>query len=68
MLGCWAGPVLEWGSEVRAAQGDGRVAAIGEPDDEIGIRSATATKNLNALPAEGVMGMGDGDESRRQLG
>ena len=68
VLGCRAGRVLGWGSGVGAAQGDGSVSSVGEPDDEIGIMSATQTNDLDALTAEGVVWMGDGDESRRRLG
>jgi hypothetical protein len=68
VLGCRSGGVLEWGSEVGAAQGEGGVAAVGEPDNEIGIRSATLTNDLDTLPTEGVVGVGDSDESRRRLG
>ncbi len=53
---------------IRAAQGDGGMPSVGESDDEIGIDSPTETNDLDALSTEGVMGMGDGDESRRRLG
>ena len=53
---------------IRAAQGDGGMPSVGESDDEVRIDSPTETNDLDALSAEGVMGMGDGDESRRRLG
>jgi hypothetical protein len=44
------------------------VAPVREPDDEIGIGPSAQANDLDALTAEGVMRMGDGDESRRRLG
>ena len=43
-------------------------ASVEESDDEIGIDSPTETNDLDALSTEGVMWMGDGDESQRRLG
>jgi hypothetical protein len=68
VLGCRRGGVVGWGEVVRAAQGDGSVAPVGEPDDEVGISSSAEANDRDALAAEGVMRMGDGDESRRRLG
>jgi hypothetical protein len=62
------GRVARCGRIVGAAQGDRRVAPVREPDDEIGISPSAQANDLDALTAEGVMRMGDGDESRRQLG
>jgi hypothetical protein len=53
---------------IRAAQGDGGMPSVGESDDEIRIDSPTETNDLDAPSTEGVMGMGDGDESQRRLG
>jgi hypothetical protein len=53
---------------IRAAQGDGGMPSVGESDDEIGLDSPTETNDLDTLSTERVMGMGDGDESRRRLG
>ena len=58
------GHVARSGRVVGAAQGDGRVAPVREPDDEIGISPSAQANDLNALTAEGMMRMGDGDESR----
>jgi hypothetical protein len=68
VLGGRPGCVVECGSVVGAAQGDGGVAPVGEPDDEIGISPSAQANDLDALAAEGVVRMGDGDESRRRLG
>ena len=59
---------LWWREIIGAAQGDGGMPSVGESDDEIGIDSPTETNDLDALSTEGVMWMGDGDESRRRLG
>jgi hypothetical protein len=53
---------------VGAAQGDGGVAPVGEPDDEIGVSPPAQADDLDALAAERVMRVSDGDESRRRLG
>jgi hypothetical protein len=62
------GILLGRGEIIGAAQGDGGMAAIGESDDEIRIGSAAESDDLDALAAERMMRMGDGDESRRRLG
>jgi hypothetical protein len=62
------GRVVGYGGVVGAAQGDGGVAPVREPDDEIGVSSSAQANDLDALTAEGVMRMGDGDESRRRWG
>jgi len=53
---------------IGAAEGDGGMPSVGESDDEIRIDSPPETNDLDALSTKGVMGMGDGDESRRRLG
>ena len=59
---------LGQGEIIGAAQGDGGMPAVRESDDEIGIVSAAEPDDLDPLSAERMMGMGDGDESRRRLG
>jgi len=44
------------------------MSSVGEADDEVGITAAAEAQDLDALAAEGVMRMGDGDESRRREG
>jgi hypothetical protein len=62
-----------WGRDVGgqavvgAAQGDGGVAAVREPDDEVGVVPAAQANDLDALTAEGVMRVGNRDGSRRRL-
>jgi hypothetical protein len=53
---------------VRAAHGDGGMVPVRESDDEIGIEPSAEQDDLDLLPAERVMRMGDGDESQRRLG
>ena len=53
---------------VRAAHGDGGMVPVRESDDEIRIEPSAELDDLNSLSAEGVMWMGDGDESRGRLG
>jgi hypothetical protein len=60
--------VLGNGRGVGAAQGDGGMSAIREPDDEVRVTASAQANHLDALAAEGVMGMGDRDESRRRWG
>ena len=45
----------------------GRVT-VEEVARRFGVSAVTARNDLDALSAEGVMWMGDGDESRRRLG
>ncbi len=59
---------LERRSVVGTAQGDGGMSSLGEPDDEVGITTTAEAQDLDALAAEGVMRMGNGDESRRREG
>jgi hypothetical protein len=56
------------GGIVRAAHGDGGMVPVRESDDEIGVEPSAELDDLDLLPAERVMRMGDGDESRRRLG
>jgi hypothetical protein len=42
--------------------------SVRETDDEIRIVPAAKTDDLDPLAAKRMMGMGDGDESRRRLG
>jgi hypothetical protein len=57
------------GSEIiGAAQRDGGMPPVRESDDEIRVNSPVETDDLDPLSAERMMGMGDGDESRRRLG
>ena len=59
---------LGGGGVVRAAHGDGGMVPVRESDDEIGVEPSAEQDDLDLLSAEGVMRMGDGDESRRRLG
>ena len=60
--------ILRRSQIIGAAQGDGGMPPVGESDDEIGIDSTPKADDLDLLAAERMMGMGDGDESRRRLG
>jgi len=44
------------------------VAPVGEHDNQVGIVPSAQANDLDAMTAEGMMRMGDGDESRRRLG
>jgi len=66
--GPWLRGEIRRGGVVGAAQGDGGVAPVWEPDDEIGIIPSAKANDLDALTAQGMMRMGDCDESRRGLG
>ncbi|MBV8611316.1 MAG: hypothetical protein JO034_28130 [Singulisphaera sp.] len=68
ILGGRRGQALERGDVVGAAQRDGGMSSIREPDGEVGITPAAQAKDLDALAAEEVMRMGDDDESRRREG
>jgi hypothetical protein len=61
-IGCGRGEII------RAAQGDGGMPPVRESDDEIRINPSAELEDLDALAAERMMRMGDGDESRRRLG
>jgi hypothetical protein len=60
--------ILRRSEIIRVAQGDGGMPPVGESDDELGIHSTPQADDLNLLAAERMMGMGDGDQSRRWLG
>src|SRR3954469_14814777 len=68
VLGGSRGQAFERGEVVGTAQGDGGMSSVREADDEVGIMTAAEAQDLDALAAEGVMRMGDGDESRRWEG
>jgi hypothetical protein len=48
---------------VGTAQGDGGVAPVGESNDQVRVTTSTLANDLDALTAEGMMRMSDGDES-----
>jgi hypothetical protein len=62
------GIALGWGGIVGVAQGDGGMPPVSKSDDEIRINSPAEPDDLDLLSADRMMGMGDGDESRRRLG
>lgn len=68
VIGPWRGLAVRRGGIVSAAHGDGGMVPVRKSDDEIGIEASANLDNLDLLSAERVMGMGDGDESRRGLG
>ena len=68
MLGRGPGWILGGREVVGAAHRNGGVSPVRETDDEIGVDSPAQANDLNALTAEGVVRMGDGDRSRRRLG
>jgi hypothetical protein len=68
VLGRGPGRTLGRREVIRATQGDGGMSSVREPDDEVGVEPPAEANDLDALTAEGMMRMGDGDESRRRLG
>ena len=64
----WGEIALGRGEIVGAAQGDGGMPSVRETDDQIRIVSAAKPDDLDPLATKRMMGMGDGDESRRRLG
>jgi hypothetical protein len=64
----WQEIALGRGEIIGAAQGDGGMPSVRETDDEIRIVSAAKSDDLDPLATKRMMGMGDGDESRRRLG
>ncbi len=56
------------GEIIGAAQPNGGMSTVRESDDEIRINSPAEPDNLDPLSAERMMGVSDGDESRRRLG
>jgi hypothetical protein len=61
-IGCGRGEII------RAAQRDGGMPAIRESDDEVRIDSPAEPDDLDPLPAQGMVGMGDRGESRKRSG
>jgi hypothetical protein len=53
---------------VRGTEGDGGMAAIGQTHDDVRAHAAADADNGQLLSAKGVMGMGDGHQSGRELG
>jgi hypothetical protein len=68
VIGPWRSLAMGRGGPVGAAHGDGGMVPVRESDDEIGIEPSAELDDLDLLSTERVMGMGDGDESRRGLG
>ena len=68
VIGPWREIALGRGEIIGAAQGDGGMASVRETHDEIRIVSAAKPDDLDPLATKRMMGMGDGDESRRRLG
>jgi hypothetical protein len=64
----WQEIALGRGEIIGAAQGDGGMPSVRETDDEIRIVSAAKSDDLDPLATKRMVGMGDGDESRRRLG
>ena len=60
--------ILRRSEIIGVAQGNGGMPPVGESDNELGIHSAPKADDLDLLAAERMMGMGDGDRSRRRLG
>ena len=44
------------------------MAPVREHDDQVRVVPSAKANNLDALTPKGMMGMGDGDESRRGWG
>jgi hypothetical protein len=64
----WREIALGRGEIVGAAQGDGGMPPVRETDDEIRIVSAAKPDDLDPLATKRMVGMSDGDKSRRRLG
>ena len=60
--------ILRRSEIIGVAQGDGDMPPVRESDDELRIRSTPQADDLDLLAPERMMGMGDGDQSRRRLG
>ena len=60
--------ILRRSEIIGVAQGNGGMPPVGESDDELRSRSPPQADDLDLLAAERMMGMGDGDQSRRRLG
>jgi len=67
VLGSQGGRTFQRRSVIGAAQGDGGVAPVGEHDNQVRIVPSAKANDLDTLTPKGMMGMGDGDESRRRL-
>ena len=52
---------------IGTAQREGGMSPVRESDDELRIDSATESDDLDPLASKRMMGMGNGDESRRRL-
>jgi hypothetical protein len=68
VIGARRGIALRGRAVVGAAQGNGGMPSVRETDDQIRIGSAAQSDDLDPLATKRMMGMGDGDESRRRLG
>ena len=68
MLGRHGGRILGRWSIIGATQGDGGMASVGEHDDQVRIVASAKANDLDPLPPERMMGMGDGDKSQRRWG
>src|SRR5262249_19424738 len=53
---------------VGGADSDGGMVAIRQPDDDVGMLTVPDADHQQLLPPEGMMGMRDRHESRRELG
>ena len=60
--------ILKRSEIVGVAEGQSDMPPVGESDDELRSRSPPQADDLDLLAAERMMGMGDGDRSRRRLG
>jgi hypothetical protein len=68
VLGRHGGRILRRWSIIGATQSDGGVAPVGEHDNQVRIVASAKANNLDPLPPERMMGMGDGDKSQRWWG
>jgi hypothetical protein len=56
------------GLVVRPTQGNGGMGAVRQAEDHVGISASADADDFAALPPQGVMGVNNGDKSRRRLG
>ena len=68
VLGSHSGRTLQRRNVVGAAQGDGGVAPVGEHDNQVRVAASAKANDLHPMTPKGMMGMGDGNESRRGWG
>jgi len=68
MLGGRGGRTLDGWRVIGAAQGDGGVAPVGEHDNQVRVAASAKANDLHPMTPKGMMGMGDGNESRRGWG